>query len=81
MHVISGPWWGWLLRGIAAIIFGVLAMLWPGITFLVFVAMFAARRCDLLLAPHFLDSRAVCRGEPTWRHQQTRDTPQESTRR
>jgi len=42
MHVISGPWWSWLLRGIAAIVFGVLAMLWPGITFLAFVAMFAA---------------------------------------
>src|SRR3954454_3281286 len=31
MHVISGPWWSWVLRGIAAIAFGVLAILWPDI--------------------------------------------------
>jgi uncharacterized membrane protein HdeD (DUF308 family) len=42
MQSISGPWWSWLLRGIAAIVFGVLAIAWPGLTFLVFVAIFAA---------------------------------------
>jgi uncharacterized membrane protein HdeD (DUF308 family) len=42
MPLISGPWWSWLLRGLAAIVFGILAILWPGLTFLVFVAMFAA---------------------------------------
>jgi len=42
MRVICGPSWSWVLRGIAAIAFGVLAIVWPSITFLILVAMFAA---------------------------------------
>ncbi len=35
-------WWIVLLRGILAIIFGVLAMIWPGITMMVLVILFGA---------------------------------------
>ena len=65
MHVISGPWWSWLLRGIAAIVFGVLAMLWPGITFLAFVAMFAAYALiDGVL--HLTAAFRAPQGQPRW---------------
>ncbi len=65
MHVISGPWWSWLLRGIAAIVFGVLAMLWPGITFLAFVAMFAAYALiDGVL--HLTAAFRLPQGQPRW---------------
>lgn len=42
MGDVSRSWWLLLVRGIAAIIFGLLALLWPGITVLVLVAFFGA---------------------------------------
>src|SRR5437667_3105272 len=35
-------WWLFLLRGVAAIAFGVLALLWPGATLVVLMAFIAA---------------------------------------
>jgi uncharacterized membrane protein HdeD (DUF308 family) len=39
---LANNWWTLVLRGIAAIIFGILAYLWPGITFTVLVLFFGA---------------------------------------
>jgi uncharacterized membrane protein HdeD (DUF308 family) len=39
---MARDWWIFALRGVAAIIFGVLALLWPGITLLALVFLFAA---------------------------------------
>jgi uncharacterized membrane protein HdeD (DUF308 family) len=39
---LAQNWWTLVLRGIAAIIFGILAYLWPGITFTVLVLFFGA---------------------------------------
>jgi uncharacterized membrane protein HdeD (DUF308 family) len=65
MQSVSGPWWSWLLRGIAAVIFGVLAILWPGLTFLVFVAMFAAYALiDGII--HLAASFRANPGSPRW---------------
>src|SRR5260370_8005080 len=40
--VSLGHWWAWLLRGIAAIVFGIIAFVWPGITLVSLVLLFGA---------------------------------------
>lgn len=42
MEQIARTWWLILIRGICAIIFGILALIWPGITVYVLVIFFGA---------------------------------------
>ncbi|WP_084958945.1 HdeD family acid-resistance protein [Thermoactinospora rubra] len=42
MELLARNWWMLLIRGIAAIIFGILAIVWPGITLLALVWLFGA---------------------------------------
>ena len=39
---VARNWWMWLIRGIAAILFGVLAFRWPGDTLVVIGILFGA---------------------------------------
>jgi uncharacterized membrane protein HdeD (DUF308 family) len=41
-QLLKRSWWMLAIRGVAAILFGVLAILWPDITLLVLVGLFAA---------------------------------------
>src|SRR5215475_562672 len=42
LHALAKNWWLVLLRGIAGIVFGVLAFAWPGITLLTLVLLYGA---------------------------------------
>lgn len=42
LHVLAARWWLVLLRGIVAILFGVLAFAWPGLTILTLVVFYGA---------------------------------------
>jgi len=42
MEQLARAWWLVLVRGIVAIVFGILALFWPGITLLVLVIFFGA---------------------------------------
>ena len=42
LHALAKRWWVLLLRGIAAILFGILAFVWPGLTLVTLVLLYGA---------------------------------------
>jgi uncharacterized membrane protein HdeD (DUF308 family) len=42
VHALAKNWWLLLLRGIASIVFGILAFVWPGLTLLTLVLFYGA---------------------------------------
>jgi uncharacterized membrane protein HdeD (DUF308 family) len=50
LETLSRHWWAVALRGVAAILFGVLALVWPGITVFALVIVFGAYALDIVAA-------------------------------
>jgi uncharacterized membrane protein HdeD (DUF308 family) len=42
LHLLAKNWWMLLLRGILAILFGIFAYLWPGLTLITLIIIYAA---------------------------------------
>lgn len=42
LHALARNWWLILLRGIAAIVFGVLTFIWPGVSLVTLVLLYGA---------------------------------------
>ena len=66
LHALAKGWWWLLLRGIAAIVFGVLAFAWPGltlVTLVLFYGAFALVDGVIALAAAF---RGSAKPVPTW---------------
>jgi uncharacterized membrane protein HdeD (DUF308 family) len=60
LDMLARNWWVFAVRGVAAIIFGILAFAWPGITLVVLVALFAA----YAIVDGVMSLVALIRGEP-----------------
>jgi uncharacterized membrane protein HdeD (DUF308 family) len=60
LNLLARNWWLVEIRGVAAIAFGLLAFLWPGLTLLVLVTLFAA----YMLIDGIALLASLARGEP-----------------
>lgn len=63
---LTRNWWMWLIRGIAAIIFGILAWIWPGATWVAIAILFGAYAFVDGVFAIFATIRAAETGQRWW---------------
>lgn len=63
LEMLTRYWWAVALRGVAALLFGLMAIIWPGITLLALVVLFGAY---VLLDGVLTLTAAVMGGRPSW---------------
>jgi len=66
LHTLGRVWWLVLLRGLAAIVFGVLAWAWPGATLITLVLFWGAYALVDGVAALWAGWQAKDRGKPMW---------------
>jgi uncharacterized membrane protein HdeD (DUF308 family) len=67
LHALSRSWWLMLLRGVASILFGIAAFIWPGLTVLALTLLYGAfAMADGILALGAALSGSGNRAMPTW---------------
>jgi uncharacterized membrane protein HdeD (DUF308 family) len=62
LETLSRYWWAVVLRGVAAVLFGLMALIWPALTLIVLVALFGAYA--LVDGVITLTTAALGRGRP-----------------
>ncbi len=68
LKTMTGYWWLFAIRGVAAIVFGILAFAWPGLTLALLVALFAAFAIvsGVSLLVSFVQGRSGSGGDAIW---------------
>ena len=62
------PWWVLAVNGIAAILFGLAALLWPGLTLLILIVLFGAYAIVTGIVQLVAMFRAIGAGTTWWTH-------------
>jgi uncharacterized membrane protein HdeD (DUF308 family) len=63
---LARNWWALALRGVAAVLFGILVFVWPGISLVVLVALFGAYTFVDGIFALAATARASAEGRPAW---------------
>ena len=66
LHAVARNWWVLLIRGICAILFGLMAFAWPGITLWALIVLWGAYALADGIAAIALGVAGKAEGRPWW---------------